>query len=85
MEKLNKEYVGIMTGDESASKKFWPLRNELTRTKERQVCSLMLKNSEVAWDFVALMRDEAITEMDLEGFNKELKEYVIDRAGYQFD
>ena len=31
------------------------------------------------------MKDGVITAADLEGFSEELKEYVLDRAGYQFD
>ena len=85
MEKLNKEYVELLSGDEPASKKFWALKERIDKDRRTPGVQLTLEKSEVDWDLVRLMKDGVITVADLEGFSEELKEYVIGRAGYQFD
>ena len=44
MERLNKEYVKLLTGDEPASKSSGRLRNELIRIEELREFSLCSKN-----------------------------------------
>ena len=85
MEKLNKEYVELLSGDEPASKKFWTLKERIDEDKRTPGVQLMLKKSEIDGVLVRLMKDGVITAADLEGFSEELKEYVLDCAGYQFD
>ena len=82
MEKLNKEYVELLTGDEPASKKFWTLKERIDEDKRTPGVQLMLKKSEVDWDLVRLIKHGVITAADLEGFSEGLKEYVLDRAGH---
>ena len=85
MEKLNKEYVELLSGDEPASKKFWALEERINSDKRTPGVQLILKKSKIDWDLARLMNDGVITAADLEGFSEELKEYVLDRTGYQFD
>ena len=85
MEKLIKEYLDLLSGDEPASKKFWTLKERIDEDKRTPGVQLMLKKSEIDWDLVRLMKDGVITAADLEGFSEELKEYVLDRTGFQFD
>ena len=83
MEKLNKEYVELLTGDEPASKKFWALEERIRADKNTPGVRLQLKKSETDWDLVALMREGVITAADLDGFSEELKEYVLKHAEYK--
>ena len=80
MEKLNKEYIELLSGDESASKKFWALEERIREDKNTPGVRLQLKKSETDWDLVALMREKVITAADLDGFSEELKEYVLSRV-----
>lgn len=85
MERLNKEYVKLLTGDEPASKKFWALKERIDTDRRTPGVQLMLKKSEAAWDIALLMRDGVITAADLDGFSEELKEYVLNTVKYRFD
>ena len=85
MERLNKEYVKLLTGDEPASKKFWTLKERIDTDRRTPGVQLMLKKSEAAWDIALLMRDGVITAADLDGFSEELKEYVLNTVKYRFD
>ena len=80
MEKLNKEYVELLSGDEPASKKFWALEERIRLDKNTPGVRLQLKKSEIDWDLAALMCDGVITAADLEGFSEELQEYVLSRT-----
>ena len=82
MEKLIKEYLDLLSGDEPASKKFWALEERINLDKRTPGVQLALEKSEIDWDLVRLMKDGVITAADLEGFSEELKEYVLDRAGH---
>ena len=77
MEKLNKEYVDLLSGDEPASKKFWALEERIRWDKNTPGVRLQLRKSEMDRDLVALMRGGVITQADLKGFSEELKEYVL--------
>ena len=80
MEKLNKEYVELLSGDEPASKKFWDLEKRIREDKRKPGVLLELRKSEVGWDLVRLLGDGVITESDLEGFSGDLKDTVIHLA-----
>ena len=85
MEKLNKEYVELLSGNGPASKKFWNLKERIDKDRRTPGVQLTLEKSELDWDLVRLMKDGVITAEDLKGFSEELKKYVLERTGYQFD
>ena len=80
MEKLNKEYVELLTGDKPASEKFWALEERIRADKKTPGVQLWLEKAETDWNLVTLMRNGVITAADLEGFSEELKEYVLSHA-----
>ncbi|MBR3242196.1 MAG: multidrug transporter [Parasporobacterium sp.] len=84
MEKLNHEYVKLLTEECPASKKFWALDERIRRDKKTPGVQLQLIKSEVAWDLMALIRDGVISTEDLNGFSEELKEYVIRCTEHRF-
>ena len=84
MEKLNKEYVELLSGDEPASKKFWALEERIRSDKNTPGVRLNLRKSEAYWDLVELMRRKVISEEDLDGFSEKLKEHILIRAEYRF-
>ena len=47
MEKLNKEYIELLSGDEPASKKFWALEERIRSDKNTPGVRLQLKKSEI--------------------------------------
>ena len=84
MERLNNEYVALLTSNEKASDKFWALDERIRRDKKTPGVQLQLIKSEVAWDLVALIRDGVISTEDLNGFSEDLKEYVIRCTEHRF-
>ena len=85
MEKLNREYVELLTGDEPASKKFWTLKERIDKDRRTPGVQLILKKSKIDWDLARLMHDGVITAADLEGFSEELKKNVLERADFFSD
>ena len=83
MERLNKEYVELLSGDGPASKKFWALEERIRADKNTPGVRLQLNKSETDWHLVALMRGKVITAADLDGFSEELKEYVLSCAEHR--
>ena len=84
MEKLNQEYMKLLTEEGPASKKFWALDERIRRDKNTPGVQLQLRKSETAWDLVALIRDGVISTEDLSGFSEELQEYVIRCIEHRF-
>ena len=76
MERLNEEYVELLTSNKPASVKFWDLDKRMKLDKRRPGVQLELRKSDVPLDIVALIRDGAITMADLEGFSEDLRDTV---------
>ena len=85
MEKLIKEYLELLSGDEPASKKFWAFEERINSDKRNPGVQLILKKSKIDWDLARLMHDGVITAADLEGFSEELKKNVLERADFFSD
>ena len=76
MNRLNQEYMQILSGEGLASEKFWELEKRLRRDKKRAGVIADLRRSQMFTDLICLARDGAITEKDLDGFSDELVEAV---------
>jgi len=76
MERLNEEYVELLTSNKPASVKFWDLDKRIKLDKRRPGVQLELRKSDVPLDIVALIRDGAITMADLDGFSEDLRDTV---------
>ena len=77
MERLNQEYIELLSSEEPASKKFWALEERIHQDKRTPGVRLELKKSEVGWDLIRLLGDGVITALDLEGFSEDLKDTVL--------
>ena len=76
MERLVKEYVDLLEGEENASDKFWKLEERIKKDKKHPGVILELSKGNMVFDIVALINSGVITTADLEGFSDELKESV---------
>ena len=76
MERLVKEYMDLLEGEENASDKFWKLEERIKRDKTNPGVMLELSKGNMIYDIVALINSGVITTADLEGFSDELKENV---------
>lgn len=76
MDRLNQEHIQILSGDESASDKFWELEKRIRMDKKRVGVIAEMRRSRMFSNLVSLIGDGAITEKDLNGFSDELVEAV---------
>ena len=76
MERLVKEYMDLLEGEENASDKFWKLEERIKKDKKHPGVMLELSKGNMIFDIVALINSGVITTADLADFSDELKEYV---------
>lgn len=76
MERLTKEYIDLLSGDENASDKFWELEERIKKDKKHPGVMLELSKENMIFDIVALINRDVITVADLKDFSDELKEDV---------
>ena len=76
MERLNREYIEILSSDKAASEKCWALDDRMKEDKKKPGVMLELRKSNVFWDLLKLIRDGAITVADLSDFSPELQNEI---------
>lgn len=76
MERLVKEYVDLLEGEENASDKFWKLEERIKMDKKHPGVMLELNKGNMIFDIVTLINSGVITTADLADFSDELKESV---------
>ena len=76
MDRLNKEYIELLSSEGNPSDKFWALND---RIKEDQKCKgvqARMSRSEMLFNILDLLREGAITQDDLSDFSDELKDSI---------
>ena len=76
MERLVKEYMDLLEGEENASDKFWKLEERIKKDKKHPGVMLELSKENMIFDIVALINSGVITTADLADFSDGLKESV---------
>ena len=76
MERLVKEYMDLLDGEENASDKFWKLEERIKKDKKHPGVLLELSKGNMIFDIVALINSDVIITADLADFSDELKESV---------
>ena len=76
MERLVKEYMDLLEGEENASGKFWKLEERIKKDKKHPGVMLELSKGNMIFDIVTLINSGVITTADLADFSDELKESV---------
>ena len=74
MDKLNKEYVEILSGDGKASEKFWKLEKRIKEDKKDCGVQCDMCRSNQFYIMLELLNEGAIIIDDLEDFSEDLKE-----------
>ena len=70
MERLNREYIALLSGTGSASEKFWELERRMREDKRRGGMS----RSNMELNLLSLLSDGVISTAELDGFSEELRE-----------
>jgi hypothetical protein len=73
MEKLNQEYVELLSGEGNASDKFWALEKRIREDKKDCGVQCEMSRSNQLYIMMSLLNEGAITFDDLEEFSADLK------------
>ena len=76
MDRLNKEYIELLSEDANPSEKFWRLDKRLKEDRKKTGVQLEMSQSNLIYNITSLINDGAISFEDLEEFSNELKETV---------
>ena len=76
MDKLNQEYIRLLSGEGLASDKFWELEKRIREDKRSVGVVADMRRSQMYSNLLSLLINEIIREDDLEGFSEELSENV---------
>ena len=74
MDKLNQEYIRLLSGEGNASDKFWELEERIRRDKKSVGVVADMRRSQLYSNLLSLLLHEIIREEDLDGFSEELAE-----------
>jgi len=76
MDRLNKEYIALLSGGGNPSYKFWNLENRIKKDKKKTGVRAEMSRSNLIYNIISLMYEGAISFEDLEEFSDQLKETV---------
>ena len=76
MDRLNREYIELLSSDQAPSDKFWALNDRIRTDRRKPGVVLSMRKSDVVFQLAALLHDEAICLEDLDDFSNELKASV---------
>ena len=76
MNRLNKEYIELLSKDANPSDKFWRLDKRIKEDRKKTGVQLEMSRSNLIYNIISLMNEGAISYEDLEEFSDELKETV---------
>ncbi len=76
IDKLNKEYIAILQGDENASEKFWKLEERIKKDKNNPGVILQMRKSDMIYNIYELIKNDVIDINDLAEFSDDLKAQI---------
>ena len=76
IEKLNAEYIQILSSKENPSEKFWSLENKIKKDRRKAGVIAEMSRKNMLSTLLELMSDNAISETDLIEFSNDVKETV---------
>lgn len=74
MEKLNQEYIELLSGEGNASDKFWTLEKRIRKDQKDCGVQCHINRSNQFFIMASLLKEGAITFDDLEEFSDDLKD-----------
>lgn len=76
MDRINKEYIELLSEDANPSDKFWGLEKRIKEDKKKIGVRAEMSRSKLIYNILSLINEGAISYEDLEEFSDELKETV---------
>ena len=81
MDRLNREYIAILSGEGNPSERFWALEKRIKEDKKCPGVRCELDKKTMVYVILELIHDGAITFVDLDDFSDQLKEVVQAHLG----
>ena len=78
MDRLDREYIAILSGNENSSEKFWNLYDRINADVNCVGVQIRMSRSRMIQNIISLINEGAITLDDLSDFSDELRENVQD-------
>ena len=76
MERLNQQYVQILTSDQLPSERFWAVWDRIQKDTELLGVSCDMRRSQLTLNLTTLILEGTIGLDDLEGFSDGLRDHV---------
>lgn len=76
MDRINKEYIEILSEDANPSDKFWRLEKRIKEDRKKTGVIVDMRRSNMIYNILSLINESAIDFEDLEEFSAKLKETV---------
>lgn len=76
MDRLNKEYIELLSRDDDPAEKFWELDKRIRKDKKKAGVQVQMSRSNMIFNILELIDESAIGLEDLEEFSDDLKETV---------
>lgn len=76
MERLNREYIHLLSGPGLASTKFWALEKRIFHDKKKPGVIVERSRSNMSLALLRLLADGVITRDDLDGFSPDLRAWL---------
>ena len=74
LDRLNQEYIQLLSGAGSASEKFWELEKRIRMDQKSVGVVADMRRSQMYSNLISLLNNEIIQADDLDGFSEELTE-----------
>lgn len=74
MDRLDREYIALLTSPGKASDKFWALEKRVNKDKRRVGVVAEMRRSKMFMNILSLLNEGANTLQDLEGFSDDLRD-----------
>lgn len=78
MDRLNKEYIGLLSGPDAPSEKFWKLEKRIRQDKRNPGVLIEMSRSAFDRNLLSLLTHDVIRLEDLSGFSEEVQEKMAE-------
>ncbi|MCI8566899.1 MAG: multidrug transporter [Lachnospiraceae bacterium] len=76
MDKLNKEYIALLSKDANPSDRFWELDRRIRNDRQKAGVQLRMSRSNFIPNILSLLHEGAIGLEDLDEFSEELRDTI---------
>lgn len=76
MNKLCREYADILSASGSSAERFWTIEKRIKQDRKKVGVIAEMSRSKMLFNILSLIKEDAISVEDLDGFSEKLKDTV---------